>query len=89
MRIRNFLLLTLISILLFMNCGNQTEDIWILSAPADRLYTAIDRDGTTVIPNGRLISPRGLLREVAPHPYGLTLSPDGSVAVTANSGVRP
>jgi len=26
---------------------------------------------------------------IAPHPYGLALSPDGSVAVTANSGNRP
>lgn len=33
--------------------------------------------------------PPGNLRQVAPHPYGLTLSPDGTVAVTANSGVRP
>ena len=89
MRIRNFLLFALVSIFLFMNCENQTEDIWILSAPAQSHYTNINTHGTSVIPNGRLISPRGLQREVAPHPYGLTLSPDGSVAVTANSGVAP
>ena len=89
MRVLIIRLLTVISILIIMNCGKQAEDIWIVSAPAAGQYTSIDHGGTTVIPNGRLISPPGLLKVVAPHPYGLTLSPDGSVAVTANSGVAP
>jgi YVTN family beta-propeller protein len=89
MRIRILLFFAIISILLSVNCENQVEDIWIISAPAERQYTSIDRSGTTIIPNGRQLTPRGRQIEVAPHPYGLTLSPDGSVAVTANSGVRP
>ena len=89
MRIRILISFAIISILLFMNCENQDEDIWIISAPAERQYTSIDRSGTTIIPNGRQLTPQGQQIEVAPHPYGLTLSPDGSVAVTANSGVRP
>ena len=62
---------------------------WIISAPADQQYTLIDRNGKTVIPNGRFIEPYGQTYGVAPHPYGLCLSPDGKVAVTANSGVSP
>lgn len=89
MRIRILLFFAVILILLSGNCSKQTEDIWIISAPADSLYTSIDRLGTTIIPNGRLLTPQGKQIEVAPHPYGLTLSPDGTVAVTANSGVRP
>ncbi len=89
MRIRILLSFAIISILLSVNCENQAEDIWIISAPAERQYTSINRSGTTIIPNGRQLTPRGQQIEVAPHPYGLTLSPDGSVAVTANSGVRP
>ncbi len=89
MRIQILLFFAIISILLSVNCENQVEDIWIISAPAERQYTSIDRSGTTIIPNGRQLTPRGQQIEVAPHPYGLTLSPDGSVAVTANSGVRP
>jgi YVTN family beta-propeller protein len=42
-----------------------------------------------VIPNGRFLTPYGKSVEVAPHPFGLTLSADGSVAVTANSGTSP
>jgi len=89
MRIRILLFFAIISILLTMSCGKQDKDIWIISAPAASLYTSIDRSGTTIIPNGRLVTPQGKQIEVAPHPYGLTLSPDGTVAVTANSGVRP
>ena len=63
--------------------------IWVSHAPAGNAYTQIIRDGATVIPNGRLLTPRGRQITVAPHPYGLVLSPDGSTAVTANSGVRP
>jgi len=69
---------------------NQTVDTqWRISAPADTAYTRIDRAGRTVLPNGRFVTPRGRQISVAPHPYGLVLSPDGQVAVTANSGTKP
>ncbi len=45
--------------------------------------------GETVIPNGRFITPPAKFLKVAPHPYGLALSPDGKTLVTANSGVDP
>ena len=45
--------------------------------------------GKLIIPNGRIVRPYGKTVTVAPHPFGLTLSPDGRVAVTANSGFRP
>ncbi len=61
----------------------------ILSAPAGDRYCQINTDGETIIPNGRIIKPMGNTVRIAPHPFGLTLSPDGSVAVTANSGNRP
>jgi YVTN family beta-propeller protein len=71
-------------------CRQDASDpAWIISPPASREQTAINRSGKTVIPNGRLITPRGRQVEVAPHPYGLVLSPDGSLAVTANCGVGP
>jgi YVTN family beta-propeller protein len=42
-----------------------------------------------VLPNGRLVDPAGATVEVAPHPFGLTLSPDGQTVVTSNSGTAP
>ena len=61
----------------------------VLSAPADRLYTHIDRSGTTVLPNGRLLRPVGRSVTVAPHPFGLTVNRAGDLAITANSGTEP
>jgi DNA-binding beta-propeller fold protein YncE len=80
-------------ILLAVSCsspqGRKAGPLWIISAPAGERATTIEKEGTTVIPNGRLISPAGKSIITAPHPYGLTLSPDGQTAVTANSGVNP
>ncbi len=71
------------------SCTSEKEEVWIASAPSGSEYTHIDREGITVIPNGRLITPLGRSITVAPHPYGLVLSPDGRIAVTANSGTSP
>jgi DNA-binding beta-propeller fold protein YncE len=60
-----------------------------LRAPAGDRAVKIDLSGKTVLPNGRLITPLGKQVKVAPHPYGLALSPDGKTLVTANSGTHP
>ncbi len=60
-----------------------------LSAPAGNRPTKIDPAGETVLPSGRLITPLGKQVRVAPHPYGLALSPDGKTLVTVNSGIMP
>ncbi len=81
----------LLSLLLFTACSRapQGEPVWIASAPAASDFARIDTGGRTVIPNGRFITPAGRSIVTAPHPYGLTLSPDGGIAVTANSGTSP
>jgi DNA-binding beta-propeller fold protein YncE len=60
-----------------------------LRAPAVERPVKIDLSGQTILPNGRLITPLGSHVKVAPHPYGLALSPDGKILVTANSGTHP
>jgi YVTN family beta-propeller protein len=72
-----------------LGCIRRQGELTVLSAPAGNEYTAIHKSGTTVIPNGRLITPAGVSVETAPHPYGLAVTGDGDIAVTANSGVRP
>ncbi|MFZ6012745.1 MAG: YncE family protein, partial [Bacteroidota bacterium] len=62
---------------------------WVAGAPAGDQYCTIDRTGTTIIPNGRLIIPAGKQITIAPHPFGLVLSPDGKTIVTSNSGTGP
>lgn len=83
------LTLVIIFCLLCSSATTGGEKVWVANAPAGNALTQIVRDGVTVIPNGRFLTPRGTQITVAPHPYGLILSPDGSTAVTANSGVRP
>ena len=60
-----------------------------LAAPAGSRPTHIDPSGETVLPSGRLITPIGKQVKVAPHPYGLAVSPDGKTLVTVNSGTKP
>ena len=62
---------------------------WQISAPAGSEYAKVDKNGVSVLPNGRLITPLGKQIMTAPHPYGLVLSKDGNIAVTANSGTNP
>jgi YVTN family beta-propeller protein len=73
----------------FTSCQSTKNELLVISAPAGNLYTSINRNGTTVLPNGRLLTPAGKSFDVAPHPFGLALSSDGETAVTANSGVSP
>lgn len=74
---------------LVIGCKPGKIDPWILTAPAGDMYVEINKAGKTVLPNGRFITPTGRTYEVAPHPYGLVLSPDGKIAVTSNSGTNP
>lgn len=75
--------------LLLAFAASAQQPNYIISAPAGRSFTHIDRGVKTVIPNGRILTPGGKCYTVAPHPYGLAISNDGTIAVTANSGVEP
>lgn len=83
----------ILGIILLSACSSHnnsnTHPLWVISAPAGNQFTKIDKNGTTIIPNGRFITPAGKSIVTAPHPFGLTLSPDGNTAVTANSGINP
>lgn len=76
-------------LLLLLTCPLMLQAQITIEAPAGNAPASIDKKGRSVIPNGRIITPRGLNISTAPHPYGLILSPDGNTAITANSGIRP
>ncbi len=83
-------ILFLLSFVLLIACSqSKTPKHWIATAPAGMEYTNNNRTGTTVIPNGRLLTPVGKQIVVAPHPFGLTLSQDGQTIITSNSGTGP
>jgi len=88
-KMKNNLLLLLL-IFFSISCSTDKKiDPWIATAPAGSRFTEINYEGETVIPNGRILTPAGKSIVVAPHPFGLTLSPDGNTAITANSGISP
>lgn len=79
-----------LGLFLLSSCSqNNTTKPWIITAPAGDRFVTVDKTGETIIPNGRIVAPAGKSIVVAPHPYGLTLSPDGNTAITANSGTGP
>lgn len=79
-----------LGLFLLNSCSqNSKTNPWIITAPAGDRFVTIDKTGETIIPNGRIVAPAGRSIVVAPHPYGLTLSPDGNTAITANSGTGP
>ena len=71
------------------SCNNNRgkKASYIIETPAGSRYCQVDREDVTIIPNGRLIRPKGKSYVVAPHPFGLVLRDD--IVVTANSGVDP
>ena len=80
----------LLVLLVVSSCTDKNKNqVWLTQAPAGSQITKTDKEGKTVIPNGRFITPAGKSFVTAPHPYGLTLSNDGTIAVTANSGTNP
>jgi DNA-binding beta-propeller fold protein YncE len=87
-RIIQLLILLILTACSYQNNSNDRE-LWIISAPAGNEFTKIDKNKKTVIPNGRFITPAGKSILTAPHPFGLSLSHDGNIAVTANSGIKP
>jgi YVTN family beta-propeller protein len=77
-----------VCLVLFANLSAQNTK-WVIQAPAGSRPTQMLKGGQTVIPNGRIVTPLGKSITTAPHPYGLVLSQDGTMAATANTGIRP
>ena len=72
----------------------RDSDFLKFSAPAGNrpatAHTIIDGMNAAILPNGRLVTPAGTEVNVqAPKPFGLALSPDGTMLATLNSGAAP
>ena len=89
MLVKYYFILFFSLVLNFSQAQPTINNLKVVSSPSGSQYTKINKSGRTVIPNGRYLTPYGKSIEVAPHPYGLALSADGTVAVTANSGISP
>lgn len=86
---KNYQLFILLTTFLWSCNHDSKETVWLAEAPAGDNYAIVNPTGQSIIPNGRIIEPYGKTVRTAPHPYGLILSPNGEIAITANSGTRP
>ena len=56
----------------------------LMQSPAGEQYPKQDPHGTSILPNGRLITPLGQMIRVKPHPFGMTSSSDWVVTVSSD-----
>ena len=88
---RRLLLLLPLLLLLLPGARNRTVSLGGLQAPAGILKASniLSAGAGPVLPNGRMLTPRGRHVRVAAHPYGLALSPDGQTLVASCNGTEP
>ncbi len=58
-----------------------------LHAPAGDAYAVHDPNGTTILPNGRLLRPAGKHLPLARFPHGMAMSRDGALLFVPSDGV--
>ena len=56
-----------------------------MRSPAGEKYAKRDFNGTSILPNGRLVKPLGKLIRVKPHPYGMTSDANWVVTVSSDA----
>jgi DNA-binding beta-propeller fold protein YncE len=75
--------LTVIVILLLFSCENK-HIVYTLQVPGLDRYCEINIDGESVIPSGRIVEPLGEFIRISHDPFGLVISPDGSLALAVH-----
>lgn len=69
------------------NSAAQAKQHTILQVPAGNAFCKIEKDGTSILPSGRFVTPAGQLIRITHDPFGMAVSPDGKKAVTLHNGV--
>ena len=58
-----------------------------LTVPGKTAYTHIDKNGVSVLPSGRYVTPAGQTIQIAHGPFGMAISADGSKTVSLHNGI--
>jgi len=83
---KDLLKITLCLAVSLTGCGRQTS-VEVLQVPGKDMYCKIDKQGVTVLPSGRFITPVGETVPITNDPYGMAVAPDGLKAATLHNGV--
>lgn len=68
-------------------CLSGLAQLKTLSVPGNAEFTHIDKNGVSVLPSGRYVTPAGKTISISHDPFGMAVSPDGSKTVTLHDGV--
>ncbi|MES1222287.1 MAG: phosphoesterase, partial [Bacteroidota bacterium] len=63
------------------------KPVTVLSVPGKGAYTHIEKEGNTVLPSGRYVTPAGKTIQLTHDPFGMAVSSDGRKTVTLHNGV--
>ncbi len=77
----------LVSLLALVAIGDNARLRPYLHMPSVTSFAKHDPYGTTILPEGRLLTPAGRAVPIARNPYGLAISRDGSQIFAASEGV--
>ncbi len=75
----------IIIVIFFLASCTPRRDVTTLQVPGLDRYCQINLTGESVIPSGRIVKPYGEFIRIAPDAFGLTLSPDGSLALAVHN----
>jgi len=64
---------------------SQKQSVSTIQVPGFNRYCTLDYKGESIIPNGRIVRPAGEVIRIAPDPFGMTLSEDGSLALSVHN----
>ncbi|HBC79422.1 MAG TPA: phosphoesterase [Bacteroidales bacterium] len=78
--------LSVILMSLVLSC-NDKPVVTTLQVPGINRYCEVNIRGESVIPSGRLVKPYGDFVRIAPDPFGLALSPDGTLALSVHNNL--
>lgn len=85
---KNYYHILLFIFVLFLSLQSSAQKNYeVLSVPAIKSFTHIDKKGKSVLASGRYVTPAGETIQITHDPFGMAVSPDGEKTVTIHNGV--
>src|SRR5665647_284209 len=85
---KNYYHILLFIFVLFLSLQSSAQKNYeVLSVPAIKAFTHIDKKGKSVLASGRYVTPAGETIQITHDPFGMAVSPDGEKTVTIHNGV--
>ncbi|HEY8658154.1 MAG TPA: bifunctional YncE family protein/alkaline phosphatase family protein [Hanamia sp.] len=85
---KNYYHILLFIFVLFLSLQSSAQKNYeVLSVPAIKAFTHIDKKGKSVLASGRYVTPAGETIQITHDPFGMAVSPGGKKTVTIHNGI--